>query len=156
MPIRLHHELGLKIDSGNARLEWVSLVTGIAEFISEMGLEEEILFHGTSIRKAHAILRDGMRPTDAFEILHDGTEVMTEGSFWGTIGTAAWYAEDTAFHRTGGRPVLIACPASFFQTYSTLGVDIPSRDYEMPLDAAVIVDDIESLKRILPGSVFSA
>jgi hypothetical protein len=112
------------------------------------------------------------------------------------VRTAAWYAEDTAFYRSGGTPVIIACPRGFLQTYATLGIDIPSRDfpqpgltrledeedvqdrwavgrtrswqdsladlgsltalhdYDLPLDQAVIVDEIESLNRILPSPSF--
>lgn len=197
MPARLHHEIGLKIADEHERRDWINLVTALSDRIEEDGLSDEILFHGTTLEKARSIMSTGMRPTDAFEVLPDGTEIMTEGSFWGTVKTAAWYAEDTAFYRTGGTPVLLACPVGFLQTYSILGIDIASRDfavpgltllddpevasrwatgiphtwqdslsdlgsvtalheYDLPLDAAVIVHDIESLYRILPDRVFSA
>lgn len=126
------HEIGLKIADADQRLAWISLVTDIADKVDDMGLSEEILFHGTTISKAKAIMRNGMRPTDAFEVMPDGSESMTSGSFWGTIRTAAWYAEDSAFHRSGGAPAIIACPAGFLQTYATLGIDIPSRDFPQP------------------------
>jgi hypothetical protein len=196
MLTRFHHEIGLKIADEAARRGWIALVEQIADKIDELGLEEEILFHGTSIDKARSIMRKGMRPTDSFEVLPDGSEIMTPGSFWGTVRTAAWYAEDTAFYRSGGTPVIIACPRGFLQTYATLGIDIPSRDfpqpgltrledeedvqdrwavgrtrswqdsladlgsltalhdYDLPLDQAVIVDEIESLNRILPSPSF--
>ncbi len=126
------HEIGLKIADEDQRLAWISLITDIADKVDEMNLSEEILFHGTTIGKARAILRRGMRPTDAFEVMPDGSEIMTSGSFWGTIRTAAWYAEDSAFHRSGGAPAIIACPVGFLQTYATLGIDIPSRDFPQP------------------------
>jgi hypothetical protein len=198
MLTRFHHEIGLKIADEAARRDWIALVEQIADKVDELGLEEEILFHGTTIDKAQAIMRTGMCPTDAFEVLPDGSEIMTPGSFWGTVRTAAWYAEDTAFYRSGGAPAIIACPVGFLQTYATLGIDIPSRDfpqpglsrledeedvqarwavgqtrswqdsladlgsltalhdYELSLDQAVIVDDIESLTRILPSASFSS
>ncbi|NTF17185.1 hypothetical protein G6L37_01915 [Agrobacterium rubi] len=131
MPSRFHDNLGLKIASEDDRHEWIALVTAISDRIDEAGMAEDILFHGTTIRQARSILRHGMRPTDAFEVLHDGEETMTQGSFWGTVRTAAWYAEDKSFHR-GDRPALIACPVGFLQTYSTLGIDIPSRDFPVP------------------------
>lgn len=196
MPARFHQDIGLKITDERERRDWISLVTAIADRIEEAGLSEEILFHGTTVEKARAIMSNGMRPADAFEVLPDGTESMTEGSFWGTVGTAAWYAEDKSFYR-GESPVLLACPVGFLQTYSILGIDIPSRDFPIPgltpmedpevarrwatgmrrtwqdslsdigsvtalhdydlsLDAAVIVDEIESLERILLTRVFCA
>lgn len=196
MKSRLHCELGRTLKEQDARDEWVSLIRGIAEIVDAHDLQEEVLFHGTTLEKAMAILSDGMRPTDAFEVLADGSEVMTEGSYWGTIGTAAWYAEDSARHRSGGRPVIIACPTSFLETYTTLGVDIPSRDmpqpgltlfddpsiaarwatgltrswrdslddlgsvtalheYDLPLDAAFLVEHPDQFKRILPTTSFS-
>jgi hypothetical protein len=132
MLTRLHHEIGLKIDDEDGRREWVALVTDIADRVDEAGMGEEILFHGTTANKARAIMENGIRPTDAFEVLSDGSEVMTTGSFWGTVRTAAWYAEDKAFYRPWDAPAIIACPVNFLQTYATLGIDIPSRDFPHP------------------------
>jgi hypothetical protein len=192
----LHDTTGHSFSNPRRRGDWIELLNGIQSFIEERGLQEEILFHGTTIGKARSILRRGMRPTDAFE-LFDGEEMSAEGSFWGSIRTAAWYAEDSSIHRKGGRAAIIACPTSFLQIYSTLSADIPSRDfpvpgltmledpetatrwgngtprtwqesladlgavtaihdYELSLDQAAIVDDIESLYRILPNPPFSS
>jgi hypothetical protein len=192
----LHHTTGHSFSNPHKRDNWIELLNGIQTFIDERGLQEEILFHGTTIGKARSILKHGMRPTDAFE-LFDGEEMSSEGSFWGSIRTAAWYAEDSSIHRKGGRAAIIACPTSFLQIYSTLGADIPSRDFPVPgltmledpetaarwgdgmlrtwqesladlgavtaihsydlsLDQAVIVDDIESLYRILQEQSFSS
>lgn len=192
----LHDTTGHSFSNPRRRGEWIDLLNGIQTLIDERGLHEEILFHGTTIAKARSILKHGMRPTDAFE-LHDGEEISAAGSYWGSIRTAAWYAEDSSIHRKGGRAVIIACPTSFLQIYSTLSADIPSRDfpvpgltmledpetaarwdngvhrtwqesladlgsvtalhdYDLPLDMALIVDEVESLERILYNQRFSA
>mgnify|MGYP001470690550 FL=1 len=126
-----HEDTGQVFRTDAKRQEWIGLLNEIDRTIRECGLQEEILFHGTTIGKARSILKSGMRPTDAFE-LFDGEEMTSEGSFWGTIRTAAWYAEDSSIHRKGGRPAIIACPVSFLQTYTTLAADIPSRDFPVP------------------------
>jgi hypothetical protein len=132
MPTRFHENIGYSIEGAQDKSRWTELVCAIADRVEELGVSEEIVFHGTSLEKARGILDEGMIPTDAFEIFPDGSEEVSEGSFWGTIKTAAWYAEDTSFHRSGGRPVIIACPVSFLQTYTTLCADIPSRDFPVP------------------------
>jgi hypothetical protein len=189
-------DIGHSLPDATQRRSWIELVSAISALVKEQGLSEEILFHGTTIGKARQILRKGMQPTDAFEFGPYGEE-MCSGSFWGTVETAAWYAEDSSLHRKGGRPAIIACPVSFLQTYATLGADIPTRDFPIPgltllddpdvaahwpneqarswqeslrdlgavtaihdydlsLDVAILVDEIESLERILHNPIFSS
>lgn len=132
MHSRFHDNLGHSIADPATRRAWIDMLSETMTFVVERNLGEEILFHGTTEAKARAILKQGMRATDAFEVLPDGDEGITSGSFWGTLRTAAWYAEDTAIQRSGGGPAIIACPISFLQAYSTLGIDIPSRDLPQP------------------------
>lgn len=108
---------------------WIALVSAAVELIEDVGAAEDVLFHGTTDDRAPRILAEGMRPTMAFEASpYDDEEHSCQGSFWGRIDIAAWWAASAAINR-GGRPVLLVMRTEDLADQAVLGVDIPSRDF---------------------------
>lgn len=121
----------------HALAAWRELVAATAATLDEFGARTDILFHGTTDDRAERIMADGMRPTMAFEVVGDD-EQSCQGSFWGTVEVAAWWAVSAATNR-GGRPVLVAIATEDLARIADLGIDIPSRDF--PQTGAEPFDD---------------
>lgn len=144
----LNPKIGHSIRNTASRTRWIAMLEEVAEYVTREGLQEEILFHGTTLSRARSILLNGMHPTEAWEETDEG-EMPCDGSFWGTLLTAAWYADDSAANRSGGAPTIIACPTSFIDTYASLRIDIPTRDFPVP--GLTMIDDEQFSQRWAVG-----
>jgi hypothetical protein len=100
--------VGYSLPDAGSRRDWRTAVAALHEAWGD-GAIHAWLFHGTSAEKAALIASGGMQPTDTMCRDGDG-QTFTEGSFWGTPLTAAWYAEDTFLEREGDAPAIVACP----------------------------------------------
>jgi hypothetical protein len=95
--------------------EWRALLAAIKETVEEHALEGTVVFHGTSTKWLSDIQEDGLCPTELGDtyfkkhIDFDDPDFGPEGTFWGQLNTAAWYAEDTVTERDNGvtHPMLI-------------------------------------------------
>ncbi len=99
--------------------EWKTLILGVRELLEEHGLDQSVVFHGTSTKWIEDIQADGLCPTelgDAYfkkRVDFDDPDFGEEGTFWGQLNTAAWYAEDTVVERDNSdtQPVLVVADA---------------------------------------------
>ncbi|TLX15994.1 hypothetical protein [Rhizobium sp. MHM7A] len=131
--------------------EWRTLLDAIKEMIEEHGIEKSVVFHGTSTKWLKNIQEDGLCPTelgDAYfkkRIDYDDPDFGPEGSFWGQLSTAAWYAEDTVAERDNGetQPILIVADAFELSLEYPLYPDRAS--LEGPVDQSLPVSTDEKL-----------
>lgn len=131
--------------------EWRALLTSIKEMIEEHGLGGSVVFHGTSTKWLKDIQEDGLCPSDLGDayfkkhIDFDDPDFGPEGTFWGQLATAAWYAEDTVMERDNGEtwPILIAADAFELSLDYPLYPDRAS--LEGPVDKSLPVSTDEKL-----------
>ncbi|MCZ7862548.1 hypothetical protein O9X98_14330 [Agrobacterium salinitolerans] len=134
---------GYSIPDAEERALWRSLVEGVRQRVSERNLDEVILFHGTSERAVERIMQHGMAPVECSHALpSDRRDVDEYGSFWGTIDTAAAYADDNAAERhRDSRPVIIAIRVSILENDCRIVPDGATVDF--PLKGLTRLDDPE-------------
>lgn len=121
---------------------WAELTNEIAEIIASEQLTTHVAFHGTSTHALHApegLRRVGMRPTRVAHAYFDRKTLDLHGgngSFWGQLKTAAWYAEsDVLDIYQSGRPVLIAAATDVLACKYPLHPDRATLD--APVDATL-------------------
>jgi hypothetical protein len=123
--------VGYSIDDPVAKASWIALVTSIRQYFVDNALQDKIVFHGTSQKRAKKILAEGMKPTDVSFAVWDQCE-QGAGSFWGSIDAAVSYAEDTASERDpGSKPVLLAVRLSDLEQVCDLRCDGASLDFPL-------------------------
>lgn len=131
--------------------EWKTLLLGINELLEEHGLADSVVFHGTSTKWLDDILTDGLCPTDLQDayfkkrVDFDDPDFGSEGTFWGLLRTAAWYAEDTVVERNNcdTQPILIAADTLQLSLDYALYPDKAS--LEGPIDKALPVSTVDGL-----------
>jgi hypothetical protein len=87
----------------------------------------------------------GIQPSEVDLAVDVSVQGVVEGSFWGTVRTAAAYAEDTAKERDGGSPALIAIRSSDIIRLADLLPDLQTLDF--PLKGLTRLDEREVLER---------
>lgn len=134
---------GYSIPDPAERKQWRELVEAVRQRISESGLEDAVLFHGTSERALQRISIDGMESVECSHALPpDCRHVEEYGSFWGNIDTAAAYADDTAAERhPDSLPVIIAIPVSTLEADCRIVPDGATVDY--PINGFTRLDNPE-------------
>lgn len=137
--VLLNH--GYSISDAAERTRWRDLVEAVRKRISDSGLEDVVLFHGTSERALDGILMEGMEPIECSHALPDGYRDECEyGSFWGSVDTAAAYADDTAAERhPDSLPVIIAIAVSMLESDCLIVPDGATVDF--PLEGLTRLDD---------------
>lgn len=149
MPDISHPLISHAIPDPGERESFVRLVEETAFLLRSHGCETTVVFHGTVDHVADRILSEGMRPTMTFASSFDGEEYSCQGSYWGRVEVAAWWAVSAAANR-GGRPVLIAIGVDDLQSQADIGVDIPTRDF--PQEYVTAFDDPETCERWRTGN----
>ena len=139
--------IGFSIADPIEKDRWKGLVSDVERFLEEHGLTEEVLFHGTSARRADAILEDGLAPTDLDLAVIEDEDL--GGSFWGTVRSAAAYAEDTAKERDACSPVLIMACVSDLERWAELRPDLATLDF--PLKGLTRLDEDGVMDRWVAG-----
>lgn len=137
--------VGYSIDDPDRKAQWIALVRAVAEMVDETGQACEIVFHGTSLKRARDILVNGLRPTDIHVAVapENGED---QGSFWGDVQTAAAYAEDTVKERDGGGlPVLLAARTSGLASSYAMRPDLATLDF--PLKGLTRLGDEQAAER---------
>lgn len=139
--VLLNH--GYSIPDPAERERWRDLVEAVRQRTSDNGLEDVVLFHGTSERALAGILMEGMEPVECSHALPPHCRDDCEyGSFWGNIDTAAAYADDTAAERhPGSFPVIIAIRVSILESDCRIVPDGATVD--MPLKGLTRLDNPE-------------
>lgn len=133
--------LGYSITDPAERNAWRDLVSCIGRALSDAGLEDEIVFHGTSSVALADIKVTGLAPTDIGEACPVKGSYL-DGSFWGTVLTAASYAEDTAVERhPGSSPVLLAIRTATLEADCLLLAD--GATFEFPNKGTTRLSDPE-------------
>lgn len=133
---------GYSIPDLDDRARWRGLLEGIRQRMSEGDLEEVVLFHGTSERALERIMIDGMEPVECSQALPPDLRDDCNGSFWGTIDTAAAYADDTATERhPDSLPVIIAIRVSTLENDCQIVPDGATVDF--PLKGLTRLSDPE-------------
>ena len=133
--------IGYSLKDPQSKQAWIELISKIQDWLRDNDLEEDILFHGTSLSRAEDILKYGFNPTD---ITLSVTQEMgyDAGSFWGNVLTASAYADDTCENRNpDSRPVLLAVSAEALEEECLLYPDLATLD--MPLKGLTKLDDPE-------------
>lgn len=135
--VRQNH--GYSITDERKRAEFVALVASIRDFVAENSLEDRVVFHGTSASKAAKIIKKGMKPTEV-DIAISYQSPGKLGSFWGTVDTAAAYADDTVHYRDeDSHPVILAIPVEALEAACRLYPDGATLD--CPLDGLTKLSD---------------
>ena len=122
--------VGYSAGTPQAWTEWRRMVHDLVDASAPGGPLEGWLFHGTCSSKGGSIMDDGMEPTGVMRRDVDGL-YYTQGSFWGTALTAAWYAEDTLLNRADESewPVILAAHASSLDEEGELAPDEATLDF---------------------------
>lgn len=103
---------GYSFSSKEERDAFRAFILDAEKRLEEEGLSRDVLFHGISTAILEDILRDGLRPTDISEATVD-EDLPDMGTFWGTIATAAYYAEDCVAERhQSGHPAFVCISAA--------------------------------------------
>lgn len=131
--------VGYSIKDENKKAQWIDLVKSVAKWVEDNDLTNEVVFHGTSSRRALNILEDGMRPTDIAHAISEGS-LNDTGSFWGDVYTASAYAEDTIAERDpDATPVLLMAYTAELEEDFDLRPDLATLDF--PLKGLTKLDD---------------
>jgi hypothetical protein len=119
------------------------MIDAIRKRVTEESLEDVIVFHGTSERALEGMEIAGMEAIQCSHALPpDDRDEEQHGTFWGSIDTAATYADDTAAERhEDSLPVIIAIPVSTLEWLGTIVPDGATVDF--PLDGLTRLDDPE-------------
>jgi len=145
--------VGYSARTPQAWADWRLMVHDLAEATKPGGPMEGWLFHGTSSSRGQAIMEDGMEPTEVLRRDEDG-QYLSQGSFWGTALTAAWYAEDTLLNRADGTewPVIVAVHPSSLDDEGELVADEATLDFPDLLIRELGEDEVDArLGRIGPS-----
>lgn len=134
---------GYSIPDEAARRAWVAMIDAVRQRVADEGLEEAILFHGTSERALGSIAIEGMEAIECSHALPpDAREDDEFGTFWGSIDTAATYADDTAAERhEDSLPAIIAIPVATLEWHGSIIPDGATVDF--PLDGLTLLHDPE-------------
>lgn len=136
---------GYSIGDPIAKAGWIELITSIRSFLEENDLTQEIVFHGTSARRAQLIVENGMKPTEVEHAVWSRSQAAW-GSFWGTIDAAASYAEDAASIRDAGElPVILAVPVAELAAACELLPD--GATFDFPMKGLTKLDDPQILEK---------
>jgi len=113
------------------------LVQSIDEIIEARGLRHAVVFHGTSDHHLRSLSTAGMKPTDIalakWRDEHEEFVDNAQGTFWGRITTAAWYATDNVIERYGfGRPLLVVTTTTSLLQRHPLHPDMAT--FDSPVD----------------------
>jgi hypothetical protein len=132
---------GYSIPDVEERGRWRALIEEVRQRVAAGNLEEVVLFHGTSQQALERILLDGMEPVDCSQAMPPTCrDVYEHGSFWGSIDTAAAYADDTASERhPDSLPVIIAIRVSTLEDSCRIVADGATVDW--PLKGLTRLDD---------------
>lgn len=137
--------IGYSIKDPQKKQGWIQLIADIEVWIKENDFADQILFHGTSRTRAKDICKSGLKPTD---IKHSVAPHSTDavGSFWGTVRTAAAYADDTCFYRNQrSQPCLLMVASEDLEEDCRLYPDLAT--LEMPLKGLTKLDDPDVSQR---------
>ncbi|MBY3157344.1 hypothetical protein HFO56_34020 [Rhizobium laguerreae] len=132
---------GYSIADVTERQRWRDLVAAVRQRVADEALDDVVLFHGTSERALEKIMVEGMEAIECSHALPpDDRDDDEYGTFWGTIDTAAAYADDTAAERhPDSLPVIIAIPVSTLEWHGSIVADGATVDF--PLKGLTRLDD---------------
>lgn len=133
--------IGYSIKDENKKAQWIDLIKSIAKWVEDNNLAHDVVFHGTSSRRALNILENGMKPTDITHAISEGS-LNDTGSFWGDVHTASAYAEDTIAERDPDSiPVLLMAYTAELEEDFDLRPDLATLDF--PLKGLTKLDEKE-------------
>lgn len=117
------------------------MIDAVRQRVAAEGLADVILFHGTSERALDGIAIEGMEAIECSHALPpDDRDDERFGTFWGSIDTAATYADDTAAERhEDSLPVIIAIHVSTLEWLASIVPDGATVDF--PLDGLTLLHD---------------
>lgn len=146
-----HEHIGHDIADIEARETWRDLVAEIYKHTQPGGALEGYLFHGTSGERSDSIEQHGLMTSDVL-MRHEEETWWTEGTYWGTLPVASYYAEDAVFGRYDGDvpdqahpdPVFVAVHTSALEEAGELFADEQSMDCPIARHLEGNIEDINA------------
>jgi hypothetical protein len=123
--------IGHQIINNKAKHQWKTLVGALHDAYQEGGPLEHYLFHGTSLKCARYIQKEGVHATEVLmqdEDDEDNQCWTTTGTYWANPLIAAFYAEDKQYNNPNIKLAIIACPKDHIISEGIMAIDLQSLD----------------------------